>query len=88
MIYADYFIDDPFYNYAYPFGMLVSLALHKRLAEESPEFVPVMEKLLSAGGSRPIVKLLSEAGMDISKKEFWDDAFSIVRERMDELERL
>ena len=68
--------------------MLVALALHKRLAEEGAAFVPVMERLLSAGGSRPIMDLLGEAGMDISRKEFWDSAFGIIRERMDELERL
>ncbi len=88
MMSSDYFTDDPFYTYAYPFGQLVALALHKRLLEEGTAFVPVMERLLSAGGSRPIADLLKEAGMDISRKEFWDDAHSIIRERMDELERL
>ena len=47
-------------------------------AEGSSSFVPKYFKILSAGGSRK-PRLLMEAGIDISRQEFWQQGFDYVQ---------
>ena len=78
----------PFYQYAYTFGMLMTLALYKMYKEEGKSFVPKLEKILSYGGSESPEKILSEVGIDINSREFWQSGFDVIKEKIDELESL
>ncbi|MEA2693827.1 MAG: oligoendopeptidase [Acidobacteriota bacterium] len=78
----------PFYCYAYSFGQLLVLALYRRFQEEGESFKPGYLKLLSYGGSARPQQILAEMGIDITDPAFWQSGFDLVRERIDELERL
>ncbi len=56
----------PFYVYAYAFGQLLVLALYQQYKLEGEAFKPRYLKILSTGGSLAPVKLLAEAGIDIT----------------------
>jgi oligoendopeptidase F len=78
----------PFYCYAYSFGQLLVLALYRRYQEEGEAFIPGYIKLLSYGGAERPEKILSEMGIDMTDRAFWQGGFDLVRERIDELEAL
>jgi oligoendopeptidase F len=78
----------PFYCYAYSFGQLLVLALYRRFQEQGEAFKPGYIKLLSYGGSERPEKILSEMGIDMTDRAFWQGGFDLVRERIDELEAI
>jgi oligoendopeptidase F len=78
----------PFYVYAYTFGQLLVLSLYQQFKEEGESFKPRYLKLLAAGGSEAPVKLLSEAGIDVYQKEFWQGGFDVISRLVDQLEQL
>jgi oligoendopeptidase F len=70
----------PFYCYAYSFGMLVSLALVEKYKREGTAMIDDYVKLLSSGGSVPPVEILQSIGIDVTKPEFYSDAFATIEE--------
>ena len=78
----------PFYVYAYAFGQLLVLSLYQQFQEEGQAFKPRYLKILSAGGSEAPARVLSEAGIDVYKPEFWQGGFDVVRELVEELEQI
>jgi oligoendopeptidase F len=88
-IYIPHFYHTPFYTYAYSFGNLLVLSLYKQYKLEGrSSFVPKYFKILSAGGSRKPEELLMEAGIDISKEEFWQQGFDYAQEMIQQLKAL
>jgi oligoendopeptidase F len=87
-IYIPHFYHTPFYTYAYSFGNLLVLSLYKQYKLEGKSFVPKYFNILSAGGSRKPEELLMEAGIDISREEFWQQGFDYVREMIQQLKAL
>ncbi len=78
----------PFYVYAYAFGQLLVLALYKQYKEEGETFIPRYFNLLASGGSKPPMEMLAEAGVDVSKPEFWQGGFNIIQGWVERLESL
>jgi oligoendopeptidase F len=78
----------PFYCYAYSFGQLLVLALYRRYQEQGAAFRPGYLKLLSYGGSARPQEILSEVGIDMTDRSFWQGGFDLVRQRIDELEAI
>ncbi len=78
----------PFYVYAYAFGQLLVFALYKRYQEEGESFKPKYMRILSAGGSVAPIPLLAEAGMDVTKAEFWQGGFDVIEGMVEKLESL
>jgi len=68
----------PFYCWTYSFGNLVTLGLFNRFKEEGESFKSRYIKLLSYGGSESPEKILSEVGVDIRSKKFWQSGFDII----------
>jgi oligoendopeptidase F len=88
-VYIPHFYHTPFYTYAYSFGNLLVLSLYRQYKlEGSSSFVPKYFKILSAGGSRKPEELLMEAGIDISREEFWQQGFDYVQEMIQQLKAL
>lgn len=88
-VYIPHFYHTPFYTYAYSFGNLLVLSLYRQYKLEGrSSFVPKYFKILSAGGSRKPEELLMEAGIDISKEEFWQQGFDYVQEMIQQLKAL
>jgi oligoendopeptidase F len=74
--------------YAYAFGQLLVLSLYQQYKLEGAAFKPRYVKILSTGGSLAPVKLLAEAGFDITRAEFWQGGFDVISGLVDKLERL
>lgn len=87
-VYIPHFYHTPFYTYAYSFGNLLVLSLYKQYKLEGKSFVPKYFNILSAGGSRKPEELLLEAGIDISREEFWQQGFDYVQEMIQQLKAL
>lgn len=87
-VYIPHFYHTPFYTYAYSFGNLLVLSLYRQYKLEGRSFVPKYFKILSAGGSRKPEELLMEAGIDISKEEFWQQGFDYAQEMIQQLKSL
>ncbi|MEN8172040.1 MAG: M3 family oligoendopeptidase, partial [Chloroflexota bacterium] len=78
----------PFYVYAYAFGQLLVLSLYQQFKAEGDSFIPRYLKILAAGGSDAPQRLLSEAGIDITQAAFWQGGFDVIKNMVDELEKL
>lgn len=76
-----------FYNYSYSSGLLISKALQRKV-KENPEFIEKVKEFLSAGLSKSPKDIFLEIGIDISKKEFWEEGLKEVRELLDKTEEL
>ena len=87
-LYIPHFYHTPFYCYAYSFGNLLALSLYKEYKSDKQGFVDKYISILNAGGSRKPEELLLEHGFDISKKEFWQKGFELIKSKVDELKRL
>jgi oligoendopeptidase F len=83
-----HFYHTPFYVYAYSFGKLLVLSLYKQFKAEGEAFKPKYRKILAAGGSEAPAKILAEAGIDIRSAKFWQGGFDVIKEQVEELERL
>ena len=86
--YIPHFYHTPFYTYAYSFGNLLVLSLYQQYKQKGKSFVPKYLNILSAGGSRKPEELLMEAGIDISKQEFWQQGFDYVDRMIEQLKSL
>lgn len=78
----------PFYVYAYVFGKLLVLSLYKQYKEEGESFKPRYINILSTGGSRAPMDVLSESGIDIRQGSFWQGGFDVVEGLVRQLEEL
>jgi oligoendopeptidase F len=78
----------PFYTYAYSFGQLLVLSLYQQYRTEGESFTPRYLKILAYGGSEAPMKILSEAGLDITSPDFWQGGFDVLKNMIDELEKL
>jgi oligoendopeptidase F len=78
----------PFYVYAYAFGQLLVFSLYQQFKEEGESFKPRYLKILSAGGSEAPARILSEAGIGISKAEFWQGGFDVIKDLIAQLEAM
>ncbi len=78
----------PFYVYAYAFGQLLVLSLYKQFKEEGDSFKPRYIKILSTGGAEAPMKILSEAGFDITQASFWQGGFNVIDGLVRQLEEI
>ncbi len=78
----------PFYVYAYAFGQLLVLSLYRQFRAEGESFKPRYVKILSAGGSKSPVQILSEAGIDVHQASFWQGGFDVIRGLIEQLEAI
>jgi oligoendopeptidase F len=88
-LYIPHFYHTPFYCYAYSFGNLLVLSLYEQFRKEGKlSFIPKYYEILSAGGSRKTEELLSDSGIDISSKGFWQQGFDLVDKNVRELRNM
>ena len=83
----------PFYVYAYAFGQLLVLALYRQYkaaiaASEGEAFEARYLDILTAGGSEAPARILSQAGVNIYSRDFWQGGFDIIAELVAELEAM
>jgi oligoendopeptidase F len=80
----------PFYCYSYSFGNILSFNLYNmyEVANNKEEFKTTYKNILKAGGSKRPKDLLIEQGIDITSKDFYEEAFNVVREYINKLEEV
>ncbi|MEI7819048.1 MAG: M3 family oligoendopeptidase [bacterium] len=83
--YIPHIVHTPFYCYAYSFGDLLSMSLFARYKREGQTFIPKIEAILRAGGSRDPQEVLQEVGIDMTSAEFWCGGFEIIKDWIGEL---
>jgi oligoendopeptidase F len=62
-----------FYVYTYASGLLISKFLQSKVREDA-KFVEKFKAFLKAGSSKSVKDIFMEMGIDISKKEFWEQS--------------
>lgn len=82
-----HFYHSPFYVYAYSFGQLLVFSLYREYKKDKEAFVPRYIRILEAGGSASPAAILSEAGIDIHKAEFWQGGFEVLKDLLKQLEK-
>lgn len=88
-LYIPHLYHTPFYCYAYSFGNLLVLSLYHQFRKEGKlSFIPKYYELLSSGGSRKTEDILTDIGIDISTRDFWQQGFDLVEKSVQELKDL
>ena len=77
-----------FYNFPYAFGGLFARGLYAKYVEEGPSFVPTYRKLLYTTPIATVEDTAIVAGIDLTRKEFWESSLMSYRKNVDEFERL
>jgi len=86
--YIPHFVHSPFYVYAYAFGDCLVNSLYAAYRDAPHGFAEKYMALLRAGGSQRYDELLKPFGLDARDRNFWQGGLKLVREFVDELERL
>ena len=77
-----------FYVYKYATGIISALAIAERILSEGETAVKDYFKFLSSGGSDSPVELLKLAGVDLTNKKAFDNAFKVFKDSLDEFTKL
>lgn len=77
-----------FYNFPYAFGLLLALGLFQMYQADTGNFIDLYRKFLSLSGTNTIEETTKKAGIDITKKEFWQRSFNQIEKTIDEFEAL
>jgi oligoendopeptidase F len=76
-----------FYVYSYAGGILISQALQEKVRVD-PSFIEEVKVFLAAGLSDSPRNIFLKMGIDIDKKEFWQQGLDKIRKLIDETEQL
>lgn len=77
----------PFYVYSYASGEMISMALQKMVYED-PHNIENVKTFLRAGQSDTAENIFRQAGINIRKQEFWEQAFEQLKGEFKELKKL
>lgn len=77
-----------FYVYKYATGLISALNIVRRILAKEEGAVERYLNFLSAGGTKPPVELLKDAGCDLEDPKTFDDVFEFLNTLLDEYEKL
>jgi pepF/M3 family oligoendopeptidase len=77
-----------FYNWPYTYGLLFGLGLFSRFRDDPDRFRDGYEDLLSRAGMDSAEELGAGFGLDVTDEGFWQASVDVLRDRIDEYERL
>lgn len=77
-----------FYNFPYAFGLLLALGLFQMYQADTKNFIELYRKFLSLTGTNTIEETTKKAGIDITKKDFWQKSFNQIEKTIDDFETL
>lgn len=77
-----------YYNYPYTFGLLFGLGLYAIYKRDPEAFKANYDDLLSSTGLDDAATLARRFGIEIRDEAFWASSLSVIRDRIDEFERL
>lgn len=77
-----------FYNFPYAFGGLLARGLYNKFKEEGKDFVPKYHAMLKATTVSDVEDAAKEAGIDLTKPEFWRESLKTIEKMVEEFVRL
>ena len=77
-----------FYVYKYATGIISALAITERILTEGEKAVKDYFEFLSSGGKDGPVELLKIAGVDLTNKKAFDNAFKVFKDALDDIKKL
>jgi oligoendopeptidase F len=77
-----------FYNYPYVYAQMFVYAMYQRYLEEGKQFVPKLERVLSAGSSLSPKQIGCLVDLDVSANDFWQLGLKRFRGFIGELEKI
>ncbi len=77
-----------FYNWPYTYGLLFGLGLYARFRDDPERFRSGYDDLLSRCGMATAEELGRDFALDVEHETFWTASLDVLRERIDEYERL
>lgn len=86
--YIPHLYHSPFYVYQYATSFASSLSIYSKVKNNEPNALDNYLKLLKSGGSNFPVKLLQEAGIDLTQKECFKPVIKRISYLVNELEKL
>ncbi len=78
--YIPHFLHTPGYVYAYAFGELLVLALHRRYREAAGRFPELYLDMLAAGGSKWPADLVAPLGVNLKDPGFWGQGLAMLED--------
>jgi oligoendopeptidase F len=78
----------PFYCYAYAFWNILTFSLYNKYKKEWKKFIKDYKEILASGWSIPPKELLEKYWIDITKKEFYKNAFNEIENMLNMLAKL
>lgn len=77
-----------FYNFPYAFGGLLAMGLYEKYKKEGKDFVPKYQAMLRATTISTVEDAAKEAGIDLTRPEFWRESLKSVEELIEEFIRI
>jgi pepF/M3 family oligoendopeptidase len=77
-----------FYNWPYTYGLLFGLGLYARFRDDPERFRAGYDDLLSRCGMATAEELGEDFALDVERDTFWTASLDVLRDRIDEYERL
>lgn len=81
---SHYYSSLSFYNFPYAFGGLLARGLYAMYLEEGAAFVPKYKAFLRATPVASCEDAARVAGLDLTKKEFWEKGLTMLSNEIDE----
>lgn len=75
-----------YYNYPYAFGCLFARGLYSQYIKDPIGFVPKYDKVLTLTGYETAENTAMSVGIDVTNKEFWEEAMKTIVDDIDKLE--
>ena len=73
-----------FYNFPYTFGNLFAEGLYALYLKEGESFIPKYKEMLHKTGCSTIEESGKQIGVDLTKKEFWENSLKLMAEEIEE----
>lgn len=77
-----------YYNFPYAFGSLFAMGLYSMFEKEGKEFLPKYNALLHATSIKSVEDTAAMVGVDITRKEFWEQSLESFAKLIDEFVEL
>lgn len=68
-----------YYNFPYTYGLLFAKGLYAKYLEDKEAFVKIYDDLLAATGQNNVEDVAKLAGIDVTKKAFWESSLELLK---------
>jgi pepF/M3 family oligoendopeptidase len=68
-----------YYNFPYTYGLLFAKGLYAKYLKDKEAFVDIYDDLLAATGQMKVEEVANLAGIDVTKKAFWESSLELLK---------